>query len=281
VVAKVKVGGNPCGVARLAGAVWVSDADRGLLFRVDPSTGTATQMARLDAKPCAITTAYGSLWVVTQSGRLDRVSPQGKIIARIPVGDTSYQAVATPHTIWVSNRNGGSLTEVDPATNRVRSTLPLPGVSPGGMTYAGGMLWVGDDTSGSNHFLRLNLHTRHTTKVAAGQRPAYLTNAAGAVWVSDVEDGTVRRIDTTTLKTTATVQAGASPVNLDARHDGSEVWVPDDTGGHVVRIEAHTARALETIDAPGAGPAIVDASTGDVWVSMFAVGEVWRIHPGP
>src|SRR5436305_5076765 len=60
VLAKVKVGGNPCGVARLAGVVWVSDADRGLLFRIDPTTGTATQVARLDAKPCAITTAYGS-----------------------------------------------------------------------------------------------------------------------------------------------------------------------------------------------------------------------------
>jgi virginiamycin B lyase len=279
-IQRVRTGGNPCGVASAGGHVWVSDAKSAALWRIDG--GTVTKAATLDPTPCAITAAYGSLWVITQSGKLDRVNPgTGRVVARIPVGDTSYQALATPGAIWVSNRNGASLTRVDPHTDRVTLTLPLPGTLPGGMAYTAGTLWIGDDDSASSQLMRLDLATRKVTRVRAGTRPAYLTAAAGKVWVSNQVDGTVSRIDPATGKVDATVPAGTSPVNLGTL-DGPrpEVWVPDDQGNQLTRIDATTAKVVQTLPTgDGSGPAIVAAVAGDVWVSMFEAGEVWQVHP--
>ena len=274
------VGGTPCGIAGVGTSVWISDAQSAKLLRLQG--GKVSTVASLDPTPCAITVAYGSLWVITQSGKLDRVDPgTGRVLARIPVGATSYQAVATPGAIWVSNRDGASLTRVDPRTNRVTRTLALPDTHPGGMAYLAGSLWIGDDDSASTRLIRLNVSTGAVTRVTAGTRPAYLTAAAGKVWVSNQDDGTVSRIDPATGKADATVPAGSSPVNLGTL-DGPqpEVWVPDDQGNHLTRIDATTAKAIQTIDTgSGSGPAIVAAIGGDVWVTMFGSGQVWQVHP--
>ena len=274
------VGGSPCGLATTAGAVWVSDAEGAKLLRLDADSGAVLSTTALDPKPCEITVAYGSLWVITQSGLLDRLDPAtGSVVAHIAVGELSYQAIATPGAIWVSNRDGHSLTRVDPATNQPTRALPLPGIDPGGMAYAGGSLWVGDDTSGATALLRVDLRTYKATAVRAGRCPAYLTTLGGSVWVSDQEDGTVSRIDARTGRVTATVAAGSSPVNLNPRPGARpEIWVPDDAGEQVTRIDATTARVIETIPAVG-GPAVVRAIGGDVWVTLFAGGAVLRIHP--
>jgi streptogramin lyase len=278
---RATVGGKPCGVAGAAGAVWISNADTGQLLRLDPATGTVTRRIALDPTPCAITVAYGSLWVVTQSGKLDRVDPvAGRVLAHVPIGETSYQAVATPGAMWVSNRNGATLTRIDPATNRVTATVPTPGIQPGGMVYAAGSLWVGDDTDGADHVLRMNPATHAFTRLVAGHRPAYLTATPGAIWVSNVNDGTVSRLDAASGRQTTSVKAGASPVNLDVRPGAApEVWVPDDTGGHVTRVDATAGTVVETIDATGKGPALLAAVGGDIWVTMYEAGEVWRITP--
>lgn len=278
----VRTGGNPCGVAGIGANVWVSDAKSAALLRVDRAGGTVTRTATLDPTPCAITVAYGSLWVITQSGKLDRVDPAtGRVVARIPVGDTSYQAMATPGAVWVSNRNGASLTRVDPRTNRVTLTLRLRGTYPGGLAYTLGTLWIGNDDSTSTQLIRLDLATRKITRVDAGTRPAYLTTAAGKVWVSNQVDGTVSRIDPATNQVDATVEAGSSPVNLGTLGGRQpEVWVPDDQGDHLTRIDATTAKVVQRLwTGQGTGPAIVAAVAGDIWVSMFERGEVWQVHP--
>jgi YVTN family beta-propeller protein len=278
VVDRTKVGGQPCGITDAGGMIWVSDADRAKLVRIDPDTGTSRVVADLDTSPCEITPAFGSLWVVTQSGRLDRVDPRtGDVTARIKVGATSYQAVATPDAVWVSNRDDGTLTQVDPATNDVVRTVRLPDMQPGGMVYAAGALWIGNDTSGSTTLRRMDPQTRKTVRVTAGDRPVYLTSTPGAVWVSNVTDGTVSRIDVASNEETATLEVGLSPVNLKARRT-HEVWVPDDVGNAVVRIDADSAEATGTVAAEG-GPAVVRAAFGDIWVTMFGIGEVWRIRP--
>jgi streptogramin lyase len=52
VVAKIPVGGNPCGVVEAAGAIWVSDAAAGKLVRIDPATNEAGERYDLAPLPC-------------------------------------------------------------------------------------------------------------------------------------------------------------------------------------------------------------------------------------
>lgn len=269
----VHVGGQPCGVAQAVDAAWVTDASTGDLLRIDPLTMKATKKATLDPTPCELTHAFGALWVATQSGYLDRVDVDTGAVTHAKVGEKSYEVEPALGALWVSDRDSAQLTRVDPATLKT-STLPLPGTHPGGLVFAFGYLWVGDDTSGSTQLMRVDPVRRTVVKVAAGQRPAYVTATDRAVWVSNVEVGSVTRIDPRTLKGTTT-RVGTSPVNLDT--DGTYVWVPDDQADTVSSLSPD-GRVSRTFTAPsGSGPAVVAPVGGQMWVTLFGSGDVWAI----
>jgi YVTN family beta-propeller protein len=278
VVEKVTTGGSPCGIVAAAGAVWVTDADGARLLRI--AGGRVTRTYPIDKTPCELTYGYGSLWVATQSGVLDRVDPKtGRVAAKITVGDTSYEPLVAFGSVWVTNRNSNTVSQVDPATNRVTRTIKTELVNAGGIVAAAGSLWVGDDSSGSTSVVRLDPRTGKQRKVNAGKRPAFVTAAAGSVWVANQDDGTVTRIDAKTGEKKGTVKAGTRPVNLAALPGPRpEVWVPDDAGNQVVRIDATTGEAVETLPV-GNGPAVVAPDGPDLWVTNFSDGSVWRIRP--
>jgi virginiamycin B lyase len=182
-------------------------------------------------------------------------------------------------SIWVTNRNDRTITQVDPATNKVTKTVEVPDVQPGGIVAVGSELWVGNDSSGETHVIRLDPVSGKASQVeAGGGRPAFVTATEGSVWTANQNNGSVSRIDVASGKVTATVKTGISPVNLDVRPDAAEVWVPDDRANTVVRIDGTRGTVVETIPV-GKGPAVVAAVDGDVWVTNFAEGTVWRIAP--
>jgi streptogramin lyase len=275
------VGTQPCGIAAAAGSLWVSDAAEAALYRVDPQTGAAEKAADLDDTPCEITVAFGSLWVVTQSGYVDRIDPRtAERLARIPVGLTSYQVVEARGSMWVSNRSDGTLTRIDPDTDKAVETVRTPGVQPGGMAFASGSLWIGDDTSGNRRLLRMDTDTGETTPVrSGGSRPAYLAEVDGDVWVSNVDDGTVSHINGRNGRLVATVEVGLSPVNLKPGPPGTAaVWVPDDLDDTVTLIDARSDQVIHSYRV-GGGPAVVCAVDDDVWVTLFTAGALARITP--
>jgi streptogramin lyase len=272
-VRAVHLGGTPCGIAEAAGAAWVTDAATATLYRVDPTTLQARKAAALDATPCELTAAFGALWVATQSGYLDRVDPGTGEVRRTRVGATSYEVEPAAGALWVSDRDSAQLTRVDPTT-LATTRLPLPGTHPGGLTYAFGSLWVGDDSSDATQLLRVDPVRRTVTRVRADRRPAYTTATRDAVWVSDQAAGAVTRVDPRTLAA-RTSPVGVSPVNLDVV--GDRVWVPDDQADAVYQLDARGAVA-RTVAAAGGGPAVVAPVAGQAWVSLYKSGDVWAIR---
>ncbi|MCU1599642.1 MAG: hypothetical protein JWO22_351 [Frankiales bacterium] len=266
----VHLGGQPCGVAQADRAAWVTDASTAALYRIDPISMKATKRATLDPTPCELTYAFGALWVATQSGYLDRVDVKTGAVTHARVGEKSYEVEPALGALWVSDRDSAQLTRVDPTT-LATSTLPLPGVKPGGLVFAFGYLWVGDDTSGSTSFLRVDPVHRTVKRVPAGQRPAYVTATSSDVWVSDVESGDVSRVDPKTLKGTTT-HVGISPVNLDQQ--GGYVWVPDDQADAVywLRLDGSIRQTFSTRS--GSGPAVVAPVGNQMWVTLFGSGDV-------
>ena len=246
-----------------------------------PTAGKVTATVDVDETPCEMTFAEGSIWVVTQSGMLDRVDPKtAKVVAKIPVGATSYEAVSAFGSIWVTNRSDRTITQVDPATNKVTKTVDVPDVQPGGIVAVGSELWVGNDSSGETQVIRLDPVSGKASRVeAGGGRPAFVTATEDSVWTANQNNGSVSRIDVASGKVTSTVKTGISPVNLDVLPAAQEVWVPDDRANTVVRIDGTSGKVVETIPV-GKGPAVVAAVDGDVWVTNFAEGTVWRISPG-
>lgn len=281
VTTKVEVGGQPCGVAVAFGSVWVSVNDTAELVRIDPAKGAVAQRFPLSDKPCEILATKEALWVVTQSGVVDRVDPKtGRVTASVPTGFASYEAVEAFGSVWVSNRNAQSLTRIDPATN-APTTLDLPGVNAGGIAATNNALWVGDDTTGSSSVARVDPRSLTVTKVeVGGNRPGYVAASADRVFVSRVKSGTVTTVDATTSTVVGRpTPAGSSPVNLAVSPDGRWVWVPDDATDLLTRIDAATGDAVERLEV-GKGPAVVAPTDEGTWVTNFGDGSVWFVALG-
>lgn len=202
VVAKIEVGGQPCGVAGANGSVWVSDAQNAELIRIDPGTNKVVGRTKLDPTPCEIHPAFGSLWVVTQSGQVDRVDPAtGEIVARVKVGRVTYDATDGGGSIWVTNREGRTIQRINPATNKVVRTVIFPRTDkPAGIAWSSNAVWIGDDYGDSVY--RLDSRTYKLKKaVRSGGTGANWVAANGAtLWVSNNLSNSITRINTRTRK---------------------------------------------------------------------------------
>jgi YVTN family beta-propeller protein len=96
---------------------------------------------RVGNSPGAVLVAEGSVWVANRGdGTISRVDPAtNRVIATIGVGANPTRLTADAGAVWVANREG--LQRIDPATNQVVRTLPLH-VGPGDVLAADGRLWV-------------------------------------------------------------------------------------------------------------------------------------------
>jgi serine/threonine-protein kinase len=73
--------------------------------------------------------------------------------AAVPVGTDPLAVVAGGGLVWVANRRDGTVTVVDPGTNRVQETIPPSGSWPDGqggpgLAFASGSVWVPDAKQG-------------------------------------------------------------------------------------------------------------------------------------
>ena len=59
----------------------------------------------------------------------------------MPVGANPTTIAVTPDAVWVVNKDDGTLSRIDPATNKVERTVPI-GQAPAGIVFAEGLLWV-------------------------------------------------------------------------------------------------------------------------------------------
>ena len=86
-----------------AGAVWLTDPNEGVVWRIDLTPGPVERTIPL--APCVSDVAYGA------------------------------------GAVWVANAQTGTVSRVDPRTNRVTQTIPVGNI-PGRLTVGGGGVWV-------------------------------------------------------------------------------------------------------------------------------------------
>jgi YVTN family beta-propeller protein len=228
VVAKIDLGGQPCGIAGANGSVWVSDAQNAELIRIDPATNKVAARTKLDDTPCEIHPAFGSLWVVTQSGNVDRVDPAtGEVVAHVRVGRVTYDATDGGGSIWVTNREGRTIQRINLATNKVVKTVAFPHTGkPAGIAWSSNAVWIGDDYGDSVYRLDPRTYKLRKAVRSGGTGANWLAANGSTLWVSNNLSNSITHINTRTRKRVATVKVGLSPVNLDVVN--GDVWVPCD-----------------------------------------------------
>jgi streptogramin lyase len=193
-VRRLEVGRTPVDVLVAAGSVWVTGWGDRTLARVDPRRLRITATARLPARPQGLLFRDGSLWVGSGRGSSEvfRVDPATMAVVRVPVGakDPGW-FVAGARDVWVVTSED-SVVRIDPATNRIVTTMPVHGNPVEGATAPDGLLWI--PSKQSNTITRIDAATNRVVGVLRAGPGAYVAHRAfGSMWVTSYAGADVRR----------------------------------------------------------------------------------------
>ena len=255
------------------------------------SSLTAAQTSAISA--AAVGTGTLALQVSTGAtatcGDFEAFAFQPYVAATIAVGSLPQGVAVAPSGIWVTNYGDNTLSRIDPVTNSVLQTVPLPltgNAGPEAIAFGAGSLWVtvtdyddnGNPLAGS--VLRLDPASGHVeATIAVGRTPLAAAVTHGAVWVAAADDGTLARIDPATNLVTA-IPVCANPVGVTSGF--GSVWVSC-ADGSATRIDPATNRIVATIQTHTSGGWIA-ASDSAIWMvnpgdQDTADGSVTRIDP--
>jgi YVTN family beta-propeller protein len=139
VAERIRLPEPPSALAADEQYVWAGSGT-GVLLRIDPVSGER-RTVRLGGGIRAVGLGAGAVWVATSAGKLVRVERHLRVTAAIPVGEDPTDVTVGEGAVWVANARDGTVSRVDPTTNRVVGTIPV-GNRPQNLVVAGGLVWV-------------------------------------------------------------------------------------------------------------------------------------------
>ncbi len=279
----VRVGGTPTSLSVGEGAVWVLDADRQTVSRIDPKT-RALRTFGTGGVPTDLAAGAGALWVGNgERTRSQFVGPLTTTVSSIDTDSSAIRATVelprergatsnasgshiavTPNAVWVVNPDF-SVSRIDPrnseivATDRSVSAVAVAAGDEGAWA-------LGDD----------DVLTRIDGRATATRRVRLATNGlsaiavgSGAVWATAPYDGILWRVDPEPrlVERTIPVGVGASFVTV----GGGSVWVVNALRGTVTRVDPKTNRVVDTIELGGT-PRTAAVGEGRLWVTVAGGG---------
>ena len=286
VSAVIDVGGAPDAPdwqAQATDAVWVANAGKGTIQRIDPKTNRVTDAPVTIKQPCAgLVVAFASVWSEDcDQNQLVRVDERsGRELARIPVipADSEGLLTATQTAVYVVSKDASSVhyfvAKVDPTTNKIVRKIP---VAPGAVAAAAGFgsVWVTNPFLGTvTRIDAASDRVTGTTKTRKGAR--FLATGEGAVWILNQSDGSVSKLDPGSGNVVATIPAKVPGEGGCIATGLGSVWVsmPDTP---VLRIDPKSNEVIERWT--GGGGDCIGVGFGSVWLENNGVGNVWRIKP--
>jgi len=213
---------RPLGFAFGDGRVWMTQgspiAGSTTMLWIDPKTNSVSDSIEVGPTCCGgVAYLDDSVWVLSRSG-LARIDPaSGKVLTTLDAGGD--RLVVAGHELWILNVVDGTLSEVDPAKERVGTRVSLGG-SPTAVAIGSGAAWVAD---AGGTVARIPLSGRGGTEtIRVGKHPNDIVTEGGLVWVANAGDGTVSMIPETG-GTATSVRVGGFPTHLTTGEGG--VWV--------------------------------------------------------
>jgi streptogramin lyase len=225
--------------------VWVFDAVKGLLSRIDPSYQTVAASGRAaPPDPSAITAAQGP---------------------------ASWGSLAAGEgAVWLTV-GSSILTEVDPATGKAVRRIDLH-VPLNGVTTGDGAVWA---ISGPKaKLVRLDRSGKVTSTIAIVSNPGPLSSypesvavGEGYVWVLNGNTGTVTKVDPSQQTISATIQASSAASGPQAIAVGNgAAWVGN-SDGTIIRIDSRT-NAVTSFGPYAEYLHDVASSPGTIWATI-------------
>ena len=161
------------------------------------------------------------------------------------------------------NTGDGTVTRIDPQTNRVTGTISI------GNQLA---FYHRDcEGKGSVHsFMVTSFHVRDC------DLPSAVGASDGALWVLKNDDQAVWRLDPSTKKVVARIALGFVPFDMDVTSNA--VWIGGYWVDQLVRIDPATNAVVARLTMPD-GVSGIASSSAAVWVASTIAGVVSRIDP--
>jgi streptogramin lyase len=172
---------------------------------------------------------------------------------------------------------GSLLVRIDPATNKAVVLDADWELVEGGLTVAGGRVWLSGTTpSGVQPVVRVDPATNRKADTVPTGADGALAVGGGSVWQADSITQSITRLDPRSGRTLAQIPVGVVAKHLTAE-DGS-LWVGSDSG-RVTRIDMATNKVTGTFQVSGRAPAVA-AGFGSVWIVDTAHAALLRLQPG-
>jgi branched-chain amino acid transport system substrate-binding protein len=213
--------GVPTDLAVGAGAVWVATGGGNggnwtdTVYRIDPKTTWITQTAEvrggtgdrgdLNGGFTQIAVGAGGVWA-TGGGPVTHIDPRtGAVVATVDA--TASRIAAGREGVWfISLRNAGVVTPIDPDTDTIGTPIRIGEVALSGIAVGGGSVWVTAEQEGIVWRITPG---KGKQPIEAGSGVNYIAYGAGAVWVANSIEGTLSQIDPATNKVVAKTPIGA------------------------------------------------------------------------
>jgi YVTN family beta-propeller protein len=216
--------------------------------------GVSVAVSHDDEGGGPVTSIAAEAYVPSMTDRLLASMATPVVVATIPVGRQPGGVAVSPdsRTVYVANQDSGTLSMIDAATRKVRTSVQFAykprfaAVSPDGARVYVSM--YADDLSGSAVAAIDAVTGRQLGVVATGPRPfALATGRDNRIWVP-IHDGTqVEIIDGLRIAAVGAVSVPQNPHAVALSADGSRAFTPDHASNMVSIIDTRKRIVIANI----------------------------------
>lgn len=123
----VPVGASPNGVGVSGDAVWVTSASSPQVVKIAATGERVLDTVPLRAPASAIAVGAGSVWVAVDTrDAVAKIDIRSSRVEWIPVGSRPTGLSVTDDAVWVANSGSNTVSRIDPHTDEVAATIPVP-----------------------------------------------------------------------------------------------------------------------------------------------------------
>ncbi|HZT02259.1 MAG TPA: hypothetical protein VFA39_08370 [Steroidobacteraceae bacterium] len=196
--------------------------------------------------------------------------------ATIRVGKTADWVAISDEAVWVGSSGPDAVSEIDPHTDRLVATIPLPGNPCAGLAVGHGGVWV-PLCAKPNVLARVDLNTRKVMLVAGvgpADREGGITTSPDSVWLIIDRKGTLARIDPSSGRLRQDIHVPGGSYN--PLYSAGRIWVTRADGAEVTVVHAATGIVSASVRT-GPNPRFLTSGAGAVWTLNQGDGSVTRI----
>lgn len=234
----------------------------------------ASALVALAIAMALVLPATGSAGEIATAAR--RQIAELKPTATIRVGKTADWVAIGSGAVWVGSTGPNAVSQIDPRTNRLVATIPVPGNPCAGLVLGHGALWV-PLCAKPNALARIDVHTHRVTLVAGigpADKEGGITSSADSIWLIVDRKATLVRIDPSSGRIRQAIHV--PPGSYNPLYSAGQIWVTRADGAEVTVVDAVTGNISAT-PRSGPGPRFLTAGAGAVWTLDQGDGSLTRI----